>query len=315
MELHLALKQIVDTEGKSVLKEQRLINILSDLHAFETIPSSKYIISCMLKDGYLNQLISFNDWDINVKKNLNNFIQTTGFNKLYAEKVWQSIAFSLGWVNNVQDSDQNHDNILETYIDDTPLETFEKSKVFMRNIYSFVDNLSNDSVFEKHANSLNGVKVEWPFGQYSDDADTETYRGRLFSVVLIDLFRILLEINKNISVFTPQCYPFTLFISRVCANVNIEYSQLSDSVGLYEVIINNLLNFNNLIPKPDEFFLLFVVFNNYEKELSLKKNYFCLINNYIEIMKEAVHSSKSKRQLINYFINKLDCFDKSNNII
>ncbi len=107
MELHLALKQIINIEGTSVLNEQRLINILSDLQAYETIPASKYIISCMINEGYIRQLLCLNNWGIDGVKLLDQFVQTTGFNANYAEKIWLSFAFAMNWIDDLANYSNN----------------------------------------------------------------------------------------------------------------------------------------------------------------------------------------------------------------
>lgn len=98
MELHLALKLVAETEGISVLQEKRLINILSDLQAFDAIPASKFIISCMMNEGYIKQIKELNDWGLEGIKMLNQFVQATGFNDEYSTKIWNSFAFAFGFV-------------------------------------------------------------------------------------------------------------------------------------------------------------------------------------------------------------------------
>ena len=48
MELHQALKQIINTDGQEILTQPRIVNILSDLQAYQSMPAAKYIISSMI---------------------------------------------------------------------------------------------------------------------------------------------------------------------------------------------------------------------------------------------------------------------------
>ena len=44
MDLHLALKNIIQTEGENIIKDTKIIHILNDFNAFQNIPASKYIL-------------------------------------------------------------------------------------------------------------------------------------------------------------------------------------------------------------------------------------------------------------------------------
>ena len=63
MELHKALRHIIETEGQDIIKEIRLVNILDDFNAYQDIPASKYILRAIIADGYSSKLLQIGKWD------------------------------------------------------------------------------------------------------------------------------------------------------------------------------------------------------------------------------------------------------------
>lgn len=97
MELHLALKNIVNLSGTSILKEQRLVNILADFNAYDDIPSAKFIIKTIIDEGYMEKLLANGKWDLNCDKLIDQFAAMTGIVKDNVSYVFESLGFSLGW--------------------------------------------------------------------------------------------------------------------------------------------------------------------------------------------------------------------------
>lgn len=101
MELHKAIKNIVDTDGIDILYDVRIVNILSDFKAFDAISASKYILRSIIADGYSRKLYALGKWDSKSESLCQQFISTTGFQSDIVRQVFQCIAFGLGWINNV----------------------------------------------------------------------------------------------------------------------------------------------------------------------------------------------------------------------
>lgn len=57
MELHEAIKEIIDQFGKDVLAEKRFINMIADYHSFRDNPAEKIIISTIVNAGYSARLL------------------------------------------------------------------------------------------------------------------------------------------------------------------------------------------------------------------------------------------------------------------
>lgn len=99
MELHQALKQIIRCEGCDILTDLRLINILSDLNAYESIQGSKYILRVIIDDGVASAFKQQGAFTTQAKDIVNRFFTTTGFNEEAVLRIFDSIAFGLGWIN------------------------------------------------------------------------------------------------------------------------------------------------------------------------------------------------------------------------
>lgn len=150
MELHLALKQIIDTEGKSVLKEQRLINILSDLQAYESIPASKFIITSMINHDYMSEILKISKWGVESNQLKNSFVKSTGFNEHYVDIIWNSFAYSLGYID-------IFDNNSETKIVSTTQDLSNSNKMkrffqfkYDKNINNMVDEMCSNGFVVKN---------------------------------------------------------------------------------------------------------------------------------------------------------------------
>lgn len=108
MELHKALQHIIQTEGQDILKETRLVNILDDFQAYQDIPASKYILRAIIAEGYTNKLLALGKWDNNAEMLSQRFSTMTGFIPESVSIIFQSIAFGLGWINSINQSQSNN---------------------------------------------------------------------------------------------------------------------------------------------------------------------------------------------------------------
>lgn len=105
MELHKALRHIINTEGPEIIKDIRLVNILDDFKAYEDIPASKYILRAIMVDGYANKLLEIGKWDNSTILLTNKFASTTGFIIENVNLIFQSLAYGLGWINNITNAE------------------------------------------------------------------------------------------------------------------------------------------------------------------------------------------------------------------
>ena len=102
MDLHLALRNVIDTDGIDIVNDVRLVNILSDFKAFDAIPASKYILRAVIVDGYASRLVACGKWDATAKTLCSRFASSTGFQEDYVNLIFQSIAYGLRFLNKIE---------------------------------------------------------------------------------------------------------------------------------------------------------------------------------------------------------------------
>ena len=95
MPLHEALREVVDREGKEILKDLRLINILDDYKAFEENPSSKFILKSIINEGYSKFILSISDWNSSGHPIILKFVLMTGLDERYVKRIFDNLAYAL----------------------------------------------------------------------------------------------------------------------------------------------------------------------------------------------------------------------------
>lgn len=99
MELHKALWNIIRTDGEDIVTDLRLVNILDDLNAYQDIQGSKYMMRAIIEDGFAIRFKQIGSLNSTANDLIRKFNTTTGFNADSATKIFYSIAFGLGWIN------------------------------------------------------------------------------------------------------------------------------------------------------------------------------------------------------------------------
>lgn len=96
MNLDQAIKNLVAQEGLEILANPLLVNHLMDLRAFESMPSSKYILKMMCSEGTLNKLLDMYITDDCSEKFLHQTASTIinkwGFQREAVEQTMSSLA-------------------------------------------------------------------------------------------------------------------------------------------------------------------------------------------------------------------------------
>lgn len=110
MDLHLALKNIIQTEGKDIIKDTKIIHILNDFNAFQNIPASKYILRAIIADGYAEMILGLSKWDGKADAMVQKFANSTGFVITSVEHIFRSLAFGLGFINDINGNNNTKTN-------------------------------------------------------------------------------------------------------------------------------------------------------------------------------------------------------------
>jgi hypothetical protein len=109
MELHKALRMVIETDGADIIKDTRLVNILSDFSSFDGFPASKYVLRAIIADGYAGKLLSEGKWDANAMALRQQFISKTGFQNDLVNTVFLSLAYGLSYIDDLEFSTQTED--------------------------------------------------------------------------------------------------------------------------------------------------------------------------------------------------------------
>lgn len=105
MPLHMALRNVIKTDGEDIIKDVKLVNILNDFHAYNEFPVAKYILRSIITDGYSCKLHSIGRWNNEALQLVSKFVSTTGFVPECVNYIFQSLAFGLGWINEIASND------------------------------------------------------------------------------------------------------------------------------------------------------------------------------------------------------------------
>lgn len=99
MELHNALRAVIQSEGDAIITDIRLVNILDDFKAYSEMPAAKYILRAIIADGVAQKLLHIGNWNNDAIKLASHFASSTGFIPETVETLFQSLAYGLNWVN------------------------------------------------------------------------------------------------------------------------------------------------------------------------------------------------------------------------
>ncbi len=161
MELHKAIRNIVETDGKQIVTDVRLVNILSDFRAFDSIPASKYILRAVIADGYAQKLLAIGDWNTQSENLCNQFVATTGFQSDYVSMVFQSLAFGLGYlssIDSIQSSStfqNSNDNQIKSKVGQLVLRHDDLVKLDNDSFLKYKD------LAEEYLDSIIEIKGDW----------------------------------------------------------------------------------------------------------------------------------------------------------
>ena len=98
MKFHETLKNIVSQHGAAILKEKRVVNILKDLNAFEDMPAYRGILTTIISEGYMDELINMGAWTPKAQKLAAYLTHNWGIPGNLSDVVVQSIAYALDYI-------------------------------------------------------------------------------------------------------------------------------------------------------------------------------------------------------------------------
>ena len=100
MELHKAIKEIVNSKGAEMICNPQIINYLLDYQSFKEKPATKLILRAIIDSGYAENVLALisdkNGWEIKFRQYQHEFIDSCGYKEELAAYVFDSIAYGLG---------------------------------------------------------------------------------------------------------------------------------------------------------------------------------------------------------------------------
>lgn len=100
MELHKAIKEIVDQFGKDIITERRFLYMLADYYSFRDNPAKKHVVSAIVNDGYTQKLLNISllkDRTIVESQILNSVCRNYGFREDIVSDVIRAIEEGIGF--------------------------------------------------------------------------------------------------------------------------------------------------------------------------------------------------------------------------
>ncbi len=195
---------------------------------------------------------------------------------------------------------------------DNPVELFEKAYLFVKYLYKYINILSLDTSIKYHANNLSNVNVRFINGEYTGDGNTATYRGKLFFLTVIDMFRSLQMMHINTHSLSPSTYPLALFIIKIYAQKEIQYSMLNRYESFYHTFISMIETIEKEIPKPNHVYLLGDILLDYDIKTTWYDHFLKLMKQHLNIVKCSVRNSLFKMIYVDNFDKYHMSIDKRN---
>ena len=155
MELYNALKKVVELQTQDILKDVKLINILSDFRAYDDMPSSKYLLKYLINEGLMaNLLFEYQpqkDVDLLLSTHINLISDIYGYKENLSDYVIKSIAYALGWttiIPTITSFSSNETNKDVTLQNDVPIIDDGKHLLFKQfpitgDVNTFIQNLTS----------------------------------------------------------------------------------------------------------------------------------------------------------------------------
>lgn len=130
--LYEAIRDIITQQGKDIIKDVRLVNILSDTVSFDDMPAAKTILRDILRSGYGSKLFELGEsgtgWQLKAKAYTTELVNAHGYRTDIVDYLFNCIAYGMGWIDTVYD-----------YVPDTTSDrqSTEEPKVDKANLLDF----------------------------------------------------------------------------------------------------------------------------------------------------------------------------------
>ena len=95
MELHKAIKVVINSKGVDMICNPQIINYLLDYQAFKEKPATKLILRAIIDSGYAENILALtsdkNGWEMKFKQYQHEFIDSCGYKEELAERSFKAV--------------------------------------------------------------------------------------------------------------------------------------------------------------------------------------------------------------------------------
>lgn len=137
------IKDVIRQHGSDVVKSAHLLNILCDITSFDDIPAAKSVLRTLLKAGYGQELLNFNDdhWQIKVNALSAEICQNYGYQQDLVDYLLISICYGLGRVQTIPKyKSPGRRKFSEVKTQDNETSTLENEESSLKRIVAFALN-------------------------------------------------------------------------------------------------------------------------------------------------------------------------------
>lgn len=182
MELYNALKKVVELQTEDILKDIKLINILSDFKAYDEYPSAKYLLKYMINEGLMANLLfeyqPTKDIELLLTSHINILSNTYGYKEDLSKYVIRCIAYGLSWTSELPtissciSNETNNSSVIQTVepiIDDGQHLLFKQFPI-TGDVNSLIQALSSSGykLEEPYNYTYHAAALSGPFAGYND---------------------------------------------------------------------------------------------------------------------------------------------------
>lgn len=312
MKLEEALKFIISHNGVEALTDSSLISLLSSLDAHEDdMPSAKRILLTLISGGQIRSMIDAPSLKEQSQKLFEDFKGRTIFNVSEVEKVWKCLVSAIEYHKQKQEEGkpqalkESHSKVVSN--DYSMEDLYELSLLFVEDLYEFIDLLAKDSGINEHVHNLRGISIEMG-DAFTGDADTRTYRGKLFFMVLVDLFRSLDKMEMNPTKLSAPCFPLAQLLAKMNLGKDIPFGMSNTIASFYEFFMGIIAKYNTVIPIPDGFYLIGHLISDY-KNIEWYNKYIRLMSDFVDYVRNSIAgdsiTNRFKQISLNVFVLEL----------
>lgn len=102
MELHIAIRELIDSYGIDYLCNEQIVNALDDFHVFNENPAERNVMRILIQEGYAKRILNSGGRTLEIQNLWYEIERDYAINRRLARHVVESMAYGVGYI---QDED------------------------------------------------------------------------------------------------------------------------------------------------------------------------------------------------------------------